>query len=67
MKTKLITIELETNHSMLLEWVEEYQKGKSGIYPHQVAQLLSVEFTIPIEIANLVVLTHIHQVLKGEK
>ena len=33
----------------ILKWIDEYQSGKSGIYPYQVALQVCAEFAIPIE------------------
>lgn len=49
----------------ILKWIDEYQSGKSGIYPYQVALQVCAEFVIPIEEAQDYVAEHIKQVLKG--
>ena len=49
----------------ILKWIDEYQSGKSGIYPYQVALQVCAEFVIPIEQAQDYVTEHIKQVLKG--
>ena len=49
----------------ILKWIDEYQSGKSGIYPYQVALQVCAEFVIPIEGAQDYVAEHIKQVLKG--
>lgn len=50
----------------ILKWINEYQRGKSGIYPYQVALQVCAEFVIPIEEAQAYVSEHIKQVL-GEQ
>lgn len=49
----------------ILKWIDDYQSGKSGIYPYQVALQVCAEFVIPIEDAQDYVAEHIKQVLKG--
>ena len=41
------------------EFIENYQRGKTGIYPHQVALLVCAEFLIPLPDATEHVLAHI--------
>lgn len=49
----------------IMQWIDEYQSGKSGIYPYQVALQVCAEFMIPIEDAQSHVTEHIKRVLKG--
>lgn len=49
----------------ILKWIDEYQSGKSGIYPYQVALRVCAEFVIPIEEAQDYVAEHIKQILNG--
>jgi hypothetical protein len=47
----------------IIQWIEDYQNGKSGIYPNQVALLVCAEFQISIEEARQYVIKHISSVL----
>jgi len=47
----------------IMQWIEEYQSGKSGIYPYQVALQVCAEFQISIEQAQGFVSKHIRAVL----
>jgi len=46
----------------IMQWIENHQSGKSGIYPYQVALQVCAEFAIPIEEAQDYVAKHIKQV-----
>lgn len=41
------------------EYVDQYQHGRSGIYPHRVAADLAAEFRITLAEAREIVLRHI--------
>ncbi len=47
----------------ILQWIESYQKGRGGIYPHMVAVEVSIRFGIDITLAREFVLQHIKNVL----
>lgn len=53
--------------SAILQWIDEYQKGKSGIYPNLVAREVAVNFDISLPRATDLVLRHIRQVLQANK
>mgnify|MGYP001581533150 CR=1 FL=1 len=53
------------NDEKIIQWIDNYQSGKSGIYPYQVALQVCAEFVIPIEEAQDYVAEHIKRVLKG--
>ena len=46
----------------IMQWIENYQSGKSGIYPYQVALQVCAEFQISIEQAQSYVSRHIREV-----
>lgn len=48
----------------IMQWIENYQSGKSGIYPYQVALQVCAEFQISITEAQEYVTRHIQQVIK---
>ena len=50
----------------ILKWIDEYQKGKSGIIPYKVAMLTAMEFKIDINESLEHVRKHITDVLKYE-
>jgi len=43
----------------IIQWIEEYQRGKVGIYPYRLSELVAIEFYIPIKEAAEFVLEHI--------
>lgn len=45
------------------QWIDEYQRGKGGIYPHHVAMMVAAEFSISLPLARELVLAHIRKVL----
>lgn len=45
------------------EYVDQYQHGRSGIYPHRVAADLAAEFQITLAEALEIVLRHIFREL----
>ena len=49
----------------IMQWIEEYQSGKSGIYPYQVALQVCAEFRVGIDEALSYVQKHIREVLAG--
>ena len=48
----------------ILQWIDAYQRGKSGIFPYHVALQVCAEFTITIHDAQAHVARHIHDVLQ---
>lgn len=52
-----------TNRAQILQWINQQQRGKSGIYPYHVAQDVAIQFRISIEEAQELVAEHIKQVL----
>lgn len=48
-------------------WIDEYQKGKSGIYPYQVALLVCGKFGILLKDALNEVVAHIDKVMSEER
>ena len=49
----------------IMQWIERYQEGKSGIYPYQVALQVCAEFRISTEEAQGYVTRHILEVVRG--
>lgn len=49
--------------SEIMKWIEIKQRGKSGIYPHQLALEVCGEFTISLSEAMDYVLRHIRDVI----
>lgn len=47
----------------IIDFIKEHQKGKSGIYPNQVIDLIRLEFKLPRQIAYEYVSTHIKEEL----
>lgn len=43
----------------IMEFIEDEQKGRSGIYPYKIAQEVAIKFRIPIKEASKYVLQHI--------
>lgn len=48
-----------TKKTEIAKWIDEYQKGKSGIYPYQVALEVAAIFKIPMTSAQKAVMSHI--------
>jgi hypothetical protein len=48
----------------ILDFIEEIQRGKSGIYPYRVAQEVAIKFQISMERAQEYVSQHIKDALK---
>lgn len=44
-------------------FVEQYQRGKSGIYPYRVAEMVAIEYRLPINAAIEIVSQHVRQVI----
>ena len=52
----------EKPNEKIMEWIEDYQEGKSGIYPYRVAEQVCLEFKIDIAEAFIYVNEHIRKV-----
>ena len=51
------------------EYIIEYQRGKSGIYPGRLAEHISARYLIPYSVSAKYILDHIHSAsdkAKGE-
>lgn len=55
------------NNLEILQWIENYQKGKSGIYPYQVALQVCATFQISITEAQSYVMQHIKNVMNNKE
>lgn len=54
-----------TDNGAILKYIEEIQKGKSGIYPYRVTEEVSRRFEISQSAAALYVIEHIRKVLEA--
>lgn len=50
----------------IMQWIDDHQRGKNGIYPHQVALEVCAEFQISISDARDYVLQHIKKEMNYE-
>ena len=53
-------------YQKIQDWIDSQQKGKSGIYPHKVAQKICVLFSVPIAVAITQVCKHISKTMANE-
>jgi hypothetical protein len=51
----------------IISFINEYQRGKCGIYPYRVAELVAIEFYIPMSEAQEYVASHIKNELKHQE
>ena len=50
----------------IMQWINDYQRGKGGIFPYRVAEQVAIRFRITISHAIDFVLVHIRQVAVEE-
>jgi hypothetical protein len=53
----------ETQQERIMQWIDDHQNGKSGIYPYRVAQDVCMEFKLEYREAIQYVLDHIKTVM----